>query len=507
MRRSTLGAAVVALVGSVCLAACRGTGAADDTRAGDGSTVPGSPFVRRVAAEWEPAVGVLVTWPLTVPHRLVVDLARDTTLHLLVADEAAMLDALVWLDRWQVDVERVEWIVAAQGDDASWVRDYGPHPVFMEDGRLALADARYELATPITGYGCDEPLSTPFDGSWGEDLRDYDIAADDAAPAAIAAALGVEHLPLSYALTGGNLATDGHGLALSSCILLNENEEYGVDRAAFMALTRDQLGLSRYTILSNFEARGIQHVDCMFKLLDERRILVVRPPADHPARAVYDRITKEELTALRTLAGEPFEILPLDTARFRGDELAAYSNALILNRNVYVPLFGITQDEIALEQWRAALPGHTVRGYTFVLADEPHLAPSASMYDGIGWTGGDALHCRTRAVWDREMLAVDVVASEALADGRVRVSATVVDHSGRGVVRSATNLVFRAEGASAGDWSRVPLERGADGVFVAHVPAGATAYFVEAASAAGRVATSPRTAPVQYFVTRTVSDT
>jgi agmatine/peptidylarginine deiminase len=514
MRNPSIGALVVALFGVLHLAACRGTpsggasgepNAANDASLALGTTVPGSPFVRRVAAEWEPAVGVLVAWPPCVPHALVVDLARDATLHLLVADDAAIADALLWLDRWQVDVERVEWIVAAQGDDVSWVRDWGPHPVFGEDGRLALADPRYELATPITGYGCDEPLSTAFDGSWGESLRDYDVTADDAAPARIAATLGFEHLPLSYALTGGNLATDGHGLALSSCILVNENEEYGFDRAAFLALAREQLGLSRYTILSNFEARGIQHVDCMVKLLDERRMFVVRPPADHPAHEVYERILREELSALRTVTGEPFEILRLDTARFSGDELAAYSNALILNANVYVPLFGIEQDEVALAQWRAALPGHTVRGYTFVLADEPHLAPSTSMYDSIGWTGGDALHCRTRAVWDREMLAVDVVASEALSDGRVHVRATIADHSGRGVVSAATNLVFRAAGAS--EWSRVPLVRAADGAFVAHVPAGATAYFVESASASGRSATSPRKAPAQYFVTRTVSDT
>lgn len=49
---------------------------------------------------------------------------------------------------------------------------------------------------------------------------------------------------------------------------------------------------------------------------------------------------------------------------------------------------------------RAALPGHNVEGFPFVLADEPKLAPSTAMYRTIGWTGGDALHCRVRAVFD-----------------------------------------------------------------------------------------------------------
>jgi agmatine/peptidylarginine deiminase len=467
-----------------------------------GPLAPGSPFSLRIAAEWEPAVGVLVAWPLTVPHRLVVDLAADTTLHTLVADETARAQASDWYGRWGIDLSRVAWIVAPQGDDVSWVRDWGPHALFDETGAPWLVDANYSLATPITGYGCDEPLATPWNGGWGEPLPDYDVAPDDAAPALVAATLGLGHLPVPYALTGGNFATDGHGLALSSCILVNENRTHGFEQTEFLALARTQLGQSRYAILSNFEERGIQHVDCMLKLLDERRILVARPPQDHPSHAVYERIVREELAELRTFTGGRFEILPLDTARHRDDELAAYTNALILNRNVYVPLFGIPQDEIALAQWRAALPGHRVRGYTFVLADEPALAPSAASYDTIGWTGYDALHCRTRAVWDPRMLAVDLLSTDVLADGRVQVRASIVDHSGRGVRLDATYVAWRD--ARRTTWNQVPLVREADGRFAALLPAppegSATYYTIHAASAASRTASAPTGAPEHFFV-------
>jgi len=476
-----------------------------DTAAKDadlGPLAPGSPFALRIAAEWEPATGVLVAWPLTVPHQLVVDFAADTTLHTLVADEAGRAQASEWYERWGIDLARVAWIVAPQGDDVSWVRDWGPHALFDESGAAWLVDANYSLATPITGYGCDEPLATPWNGGWGEPLPDYDVTADDAAPAFVAATLGLGHLPVPYALTGGNFATDGHGLALSSCILVNENRTHGFEQAEFLALARTQLGQSRYAILSNFEERGIQHVDCMLKLLDERRILVARPPQDHPSRPVYDRIVREELAELRTFTRGRFEILPLDTAPHRGDELAAYTNSLILNRNVYVPLFGIPQDEIALAQWRAALPGHRVRGYTFVLADEPALAPSAATYDTIGWTGYDALHCRTRAVWDARMLAVDLLSTEVLADGRVQVRASIVDHSGRGVRLDATHVAWRD--ARESTWNRAPLVREADGRFAALLPerpeGSATYYAIHAASAAGRAASAPVGAPEHFFV-------
>lgn len=43
----------------------------------------------RIAAEWEPALGALIAWPLAVPEALVVEIASDDTLYLMVENEAA----------------------------------------------------------------------------------------------------------------------------------------------------------------------------------------------------------------------------------------------------------------------------------------------------------------------------------------------------------------------------------------------------------------------------------
>ena len=201
------------------------------------------------------------------------------------------------------------------------------------------------------------------------------------------------------------MAADGHGLVLSTCVQANENRLLGHSDESFRAAVREQIGLERYVWISNFEAHGIQHIDCLLKFLDAKRIVVARPPADHPASALIERIVAEELAPLRTFDGTPFEIVRIDTAVYAEDELAAYTNSLILNDKVYVPLFGIAADEAALATWRRALPHHEVKGFPFVLADEPKLASSAAMYHGIGWTGGDALHCRVRAIFDPTRLA------------------------------------------------------------------------------------------------------
>ena len=464
------------------------------------ATVPGSPPQLRVAAEWEPALGVMVSWPPFVPHQLLIEISRDSRLYVLAENAGEVEEAQVWLRGWGIDLERVEFLEVPGGDDAAWTRDWGPHPVFTANGELHLADARYDQSTPDSSLDCDAPLRTPWNGGWGEDFKDYDIKLDDKAPTAIANALGLEALEVPFVLTGGNFMTDGRGTALSSCILTNENRRNGVADEQFFAQAKRLLGLERYAIVPNFEEGGIQHVDCLLKLLDDERILLARPPAEHPLFDRYEAFAAEVLPALKTADGGTFEVLRIDTAPYRGESLAAYTNSLVLNDVVYVPLFGIDQDQVALAQWQAALPGHRIKGFPFVLADEPYLADMARrMYGEIGWRNFDALHCRTRAVWDPKMLHIEVerVPGKVRGSAGHRVGARIVAYSGQPLLRDRLVVRWRLQGSTG--WSESRLERRADGRFEARIAEGIAAgpieYFLMAADASGRVESAPRTAP------------
>jgi hypothetical protein len=57
----------------------------------------------RLAAESEPALGALVSWPLAVPESLVVEIAEDDTLFLLVQDETKEAEAARELVEWGFD--------------------------------------------------------------------------------------------------------------------------------------------------------------------------------------------------------------------------------------------------------------------------------------------------------------------------------------------------------------------------------------------------------------------
>lgn len=63
-------------------------------------------------------------------------------------------------------------------------------------------------------------------------------------------------------------------------------------------------------------------------------------------------------------------------------------------------------------------------------------------YVNYGWNLGDALHCRTRAIWEPEMLFISVkkIKSVINLEGKLIAFATSIDYSGKGLKEQMTNL-------------------------------------------------------------------
>ncbi|MEO6131961.1 MAG: agmatine deiminase family protein [Saprospiraceae bacterium] len=452
----------------------------------------------RMAAEWEPALGTIITWPLSIPYKLVIELAKDDKLFIMVPNENAQKDAVIWLSKWHVDPRQIKFIRAPQGIDAFWVRDWGPHAVFTTDGTMKLADGKYIYATPVTGFKCDDPLQFIY---LTPDKQIIKTEVDDKAPAFIGLSSDLDMLELPFAFTGGNVISDGQGSAFSTCIITNENLYEGESVEKFLADTKALLGIENYHLISNFESNGIQHIDCFMKMLDEERLLVMRPPADHPLYKVYENIVTNELSKLKDAYGRPYQILRLDTDRFRGNELAAYSNSLIINKTVYVPLFGINQDSVALAEWAAAMPGYKIKGFEYQMNKEPTVSDEARRhYGNHGWNGGDALHCRTRAMWDPKMLymSVDRIQNDAKPNTDYLVSVIIKAYSKMPLVDDSLKLSWRIKGTS--DWNEITLKPdGRPDAYFAIIPGTKAGmmieYFASAKDKSGRSETMPRTAP------------
>ncbi len=456
----------------------------------------------RMAAEWEPVMGTMITWPLCIPYKLAIELAKDDHLYVLVENDSTKTEALQWFTKWDIDAAKTTFIYARQDVDAWWVRDWGPPAVFTPNDKMMLADGKYIYSTPVTSIGCNDTLDFLYKTA---ENKIIETGIDDSATVPLGKALNMEVLDLPFVSTGGNVMTDGLGTAFSTCIITNENKFYGVDHDAFLQLNKKLLGITSYNIISNFEKRGIQHIDCYMKLLDEERILVCEPPAGHALYNIYQNIIDNELSKFKTAYGRPYEILRIKSDRYNGQALAAYTNSIIINKTIYVPLFQIPQDSLALQRWRELMPGYTVKGFEFALADEPLVTPMLKEhYQVYGWNNGDALHCRTRAVWDTAMLFISVkaIAKQVSVQQKKLVYATIIDYSKKGIIKDKAELVWRIAGTTA--WNHMKLkEAGNANNFSAEIPLHKTRtvveYYVAAVSASGGRETRPVTAPLGTY--------
>jgi agmatine/peptidylarginine deiminase len=456
----------------------------------------------RTAAEWEPAKGTMITWPLSVPYKLAVELAKDNHLYTLVENDSIRKEAQQWYDQWGIAADKNTFVYAPQGIDAWWTRDWGPSAVFTPNGTMKLGDGKYIYSTPVSGLSCDDSLTFIYKKANGEIIR---TETDDNATVPLGKGLGMPVLDLPFVNTGGNVITDGLGTAFSSCILLNENRFYKVPEDQFLQLNKNLLGFKQYNILSNFEEKGIQHIDCLMKLLDEERILVAEPPKDHEMYAVYENIIENELKKLKNAYGRSYQILRIKIGRYQEERLAAYTNSLILNKTIYVPFFQIKEDSLALATWQKAMPGYVVKGFTYALDEEPIVDKEViKHYKKYGWNFGDALHCRTRAVWDNQMLYISLkqLPAKVASNDPLTVYATIIDYSKKGLVKDHAQLLWRLVGTR--DWKIMPLKTADIPThFFATIPTppkGATIeYYIAAESKSGRKETRPRTAPVGTY--------
>ena len=279
----------------------------------------------RLMAEWEPAVGTLVTYPFEIPDALVQDLAEEARLYVLVARDDE-IEAGARLDELGVLSDRRELVFSSAR--SPWTRDWGPHQVQLPDGRRALVNHVFRGYPWVPAEESVEDVVYRWKGDAG----------DDSATGELAAQLNLPLVDLPAIATGGNLLTDGRGRAFCTRAQVLENAR-GMDETAYRALLRERLGIEDLVVLENTETFGIQHIDCWLKVLGEGILLVKLPPGDHPESAPIER-NLERLRALRTPAGTPYRIVRIECPRFHEDDIGLHQFAPVERRRARPPIWG-----------------------------------------------------------------------------------------------------------------------------------------------------------------------
>ena len=321
------------------------------------SETPAPTEAPRFVAEFEPMQGVAIAYPLGIPLDLVKMLADNCQVYCIV-QQSQQATAQTRFINAGVNMDRVTFV--NERTDSYWVRDYGPWYIFA--GKTpAIVDNVYNRPRPY----------------------------DDAIPSAFATFWDIPMYSMNLVHTGGNMMEDGRGHGVSDELVLNENNN---DEATVRRLMLEYLGIDNYHITIDPQGDYIAHVDCWGKYLAPDKILIAKLPQSNSHYEDYEAVANYFATT-NCCWGYPYKVYRVEEPG--GSTLAPYTNSLILNKTVYVPLgSNTTYNNRALQVYREAMPGYEVVGV------------SNTSYN-TGWLNTDALHCRTRGVMDFNMLFVD----------------------------------------------------------------------------------------------------
>lgn len=307
----------------------------------------------RPVAEFEPASHVLIRYPLGIPTALVTHLSNTAQVICLVSSTSQQNTATNAFNSAGANMANISFMIAAT--DSYWTRDYGPWFAFDGAGDLGVVDFVYNRPRPN----------------------------DNMIPQLFAQANGLNYYGMNLTQTGGNYMTDGINTAAQTHIAYSEN---GNNQANVDNKMLAYLGVSNYLIVTDPNATYINHIDCWGKFLAPDKVLIRSVPTSHAQYAQIEAAANYFATHLSGW-GYPYKVYRVYTPNNQ-----PYTNSLILNNKVFVPIMNSSNDAAALQVYRTAMPGYEVIGIT-----------GAS---NTPWESTDALHCRTHEIPDKDMLHI-----------------------------------------------------------------------------------------------------
>ena len=392
---------------------------------------------KRVIAEWEPAIGTMIRWPLGIPSELVVELASDDILYVLVETNNQQTQAINSFNSWGINLDSIVFIYT--DTYSHWTRDHGPQFVIGEN-YWKVVDQQFN------GYpeesGCEDNLNHNNDSinTDGRILLDLSRGweEDDNTNIDFANQMNWDLLNLPLFLTGGNFMTDGYGMGFSTQLMVNEND---INNEEFKQIVNQELFLSDYHIFPNPNFSSIQHIDCLAKLVNAETVIIKKVPESSPEYECIENFA-DSFNELSTFYNRSFKIHRVLCPTINGgwwetNPVAAYTNSLILNNKILVPQYNIPEDSQAIQVYQNAMPGYEVIGFY------------ASQ--GNPWYGEDALHCRTMGIFDPNMIHIShksVRTEELIINENIHIESQVIDYGNINTTLQSVILYWRYRGVN-----------------------------------------------------------
>jgi agmatine/peptidylarginine deiminase len=182
-------------------------------------------------------------------------------------------------------------------------------------------------------------------------------------------------------LEGGSLESDGKGtiLTTSEC-LLSKNRNEHLSKVEIEQFLKENFGAESVLWLNHGYLAGDDtdsHIDTLARFCDEKTIAYVGCENQEDEHFEALQQMKKELQQFIDFQGKPYKLveIPLPDACFDSDGNrlpATYVNFTIINGAVLVPVYGVAQDEKALEILQGCFPDRKVIGINCRVLIEQH---------------------------------------------------------------------------------------------------------------------------------------
>jgi agmatine/peptidylarginine deiminase len=316
-------------------------------------TNPPAAPVRNVA-EFDRMQGALVRYPFGIPLLLIKEMATDIMVTTIVASTSQKNTVISQYTANGINLNHCNFLIAAT--DSYWTRDYGPWFESDSSNQVGIVDFPYNRPRPN----------------------------DDEIPKKVATMLGIPWFGMNLIHTGGNYMTTGYSCSSSTQLVWEENPTQSHPQVS--QKMHDYLGIENYYVRPDPNGTYIDHIDCWGKFLGPDKILIRKV---QPSHAQYSLIQAAAAfwSTTNCSYGYPYKVYRVNTPQDQ-----PYTNSVILNNKVLVPVMNSSWDDSALAVYQAAMPGYEVIGF---------VGNSSTP-----WESTDALHCRVMGIADLGILFV-----------------------------------------------------------------------------------------------------
>ncbi len=313
----------------------------------------------RLAPEWAPQDAIAIVWPHQnsdwapalhsvepVYLELCKYISRQQTIILIACNDRHAREIRSKLKAADTSCKDIKFAVIPTND--TWIRDYGP-VCTVSSGRKILLDFQFDGWGKISDYRLDNALNMQLTKDLGF----------------IASYQSVDHI-----LEAGNIEINSRGELLCSKTCFRRNRDF--PDSGFTQLEKQLerwLGCCKIYWLDRIQLIGDDtcgHVDTLARFCADDIIVYTA------CRNWQDRnhetlgLLSMQLEKINRQSGHKYELIPLplpDPVFLRGQQLpATYTNFLITNHHVLVPVFNDRQDDCTLRLIDELFPNREVVG-------------------------------------------------------------------------------------------------------------------------------------------------